>query len=43
MTARTPGLGINDRGLIGDEVMEVMECLIKGLVDHCKAFDFYSE
>lgn len=31
------------QGAAGDEVTEVMEHLIKGLVDHCKAFDFYSE
>lgn len=34
---------INDRGVVGDEVREVTEHLIKGLVDHCKAFGLYSE
>ena len=31
------------QGTVGDEVTEGMEPLIEGLVDRCKAFDFYSE
>lgn len=33
----------NHRGVVGDEVREATEHLIKGLVDHCKAFGLYSE
>lgn len=31
------------QGAVGNEVTEGMEPPIRGLVDHCKAFDFYSE